>query len=301
MSDPPESHVPVMVAEVLSYLEPRPGGRYVDCTVGSGGHAAAILRASSPDGRLLGLDADPEAIEVARHTLAEFGDRVTLVQSNFEQVADVASRTGFLDVQGVLLDLGISSRQLGASGRGFAFRLSEPLDMRLDPSAGDTAADLLNYESEQEIERILRDYGEERRARRIASSIVWRRQRRPLATTDDLVGAVLSAVGGRHARIHPATRAFQAIRIAVNRELEVLERALAQAADLLAVGGRLVVISFHSLEDRIVKRFFVERAKNAEPPVLETLTRKPVTPTPAERATNPRSRSAKLRAALRSA
>lgn len=289
-----------MVAEVLEHLAPRPGGRYVDCTVGSGGHAAEILRASAPDGRLLGLDADPESIEVARAALAGFGDRVTLVQSNFEHVGQVAIEAGFRDVHGVLFDLGLSSRQLGASGRGFAFRLSEPLDMRLDPSTSPTAADLLNQESEQEIERILREYGEERRARRIASAIVWRRARRPLTTTDDLVGAVLSAVGGRHSRIHPATRAFQALRIAVNRELQVLERALAQAATMLAVGGRLVVISFHSLEDRIVKRFLIERGRSTEPPVLEALTRKPVTPSPTERESNPRARSAKLRVALRS-
>jgi 16S rRNA (cytosine1402-N4)-methyltransferase len=300
MSVPPV-HVPVLLDEVIHHLAPGTGGRYIDCTVGLGGHSEAILLHSEPDGRLLGLDADPAALEVAQARLVRFGPRVTLVHGNFEGLDEHARAHGFLDVDGILFDLGVSSLQFGRSGRGFTFRDSEPLDMRMDPSHGPTAADLLASLSERELADVIYQYGEERAARRIARSIVYHRERRPLMTTDDLVGAVISAVGGQRGRIHPATRTFQAIRIAVNRELEVLPRALDRAAGLLGPGGRLVVISFHSLEDRIVKRFMQERASSPTPLPLHILTRRPITPSPHELDANPRSRSAKLRACQRAA
>ncbi len=301
MSDSPdESHVPVLLDDVLSLLQPAPGGRYIDCTVGSAGHAAALLEASAPGGRLLALDADPAAIEVSRRRLAPYGERAVLAQVSFDRLGQTAPLLGFHAVQGILFDLGLSSRQLASSGRGFAFRGSEPLDMRFDPTVGATAADLLNQRSESELEAILRDFGEERQSRRIARAICRRRARQPLESTDDLVAAVYSAVGPRRGGIHPATRTFQALRIAVNGELEALQRGLEQAVRLLAANGRIAVIAFHSLEDRIVKRFLIDRSRaDAAEEKLSVLTRKPIVASPDERNRNPHSRSAKLRVAER--
>ena len=299
-------HEPVMVREVLHYLRPHPGGAYIDATVGGGGHAEAILQASAPDGRLLGLDADPEAIERSHRRLHRFGHRVTLVHAHFDHLEEVASRAGFVPADGVLMDLGISSDQLEEGERGFSFLRPGPLDMRMDPSLPRTAADLVNTLSERELARLIRTYGEERYARRIARAIV---AHRPLHTTTELAELIARVVPRRRGqRLHPATRTFQALRIAVNDELGALERALPQALRVLRSGGRLVVITFHSLEDRIVKQFFRREAQDClcppHQPVctcghtaqVRILTRKPVTPSPEEIARNPRARSAKLRA-----
>lgn len=296
----------------MAYLAPRAGGCYIDATVDGGGHAAEILERSAPDGRLLGLDADPDALARARERLRAYGTRVRLVHANFRALAAVARAEGFEPVAGILFDLGVSSDTLERSGRGFSFRRDEPLDMRYDPTTGTTAAELLARSSERELRQLLRAYGEEPHAARIARAIVEARTRAPLRTTGQLVAVVERALGGARGRLHAATRTFQALRIAVNDELESLRLALAQAVELLARGGRLVVIAFHSLEDRVVKQFL--RAESGgvcrcppglpvcgcgRPPRLALLTRKPVVPTAAELAANPRARSAKLRAAER--
>jgi len=300
---PVDAHLPVLYEQVLELLAPVPGGLYIDATVGSGGHAWGILEASSPDGRLLGLDADPQALAVARERLAPFGERVILVHASFDHLARVAAEHGFQDVHGIFLDLGLSSLQLADARRGFSFQLDGPLDMRFDPRTRRTAADLVNTLSEEELADILKRYGEERFARRIAHAIV---QHRPMHTTRELAELVVATVPHR-GRIHPATRTFQALRIAVNDELGRLERALPQALELLRPGGRLAVISFHSLEDRIVKTFFRREARDCICPpdllecvcghkaTLKLITRKPVVPSAEEIARNPRSRSAKLR------
>jgi 16S rRNA (cytosine1402-N4)-methyltransferase len=290
-------HLPVLLNEVLAWLRPFKGGRYLDATVGNGGHAAVILEASGPDGRLLGLDADPDAVEIARGNLAAYGERATIVNASFRSMADAVHTHELGPVDGILMDLGISSRQLDVGGRGFSFRRDEPLDMRLDPSRGESAAELLNRVDEREIADILYQYGEEYRSRRVARAIVHQRARTPFATTADLVHAVEYALGPKRGRTHPATKSFQAIRIAVNDELGALETALPMAAGLLADGGRLAVISFHSLEDRRVKQFF--RAGGTEAAPLAELTRKPIVPTADEIERNPRARSARLRVAER--
>ncbi len=305
-------HAPVLYAETLDFLAPRVGGRYIDCTVGGGGHAEGVLARSSPDGQLLGLDADPAALERVRVRLAPFGDRVRLCHANFRDVGRCARAAGFEAVDGILFDLGLSSDTLEAAGRGFSFRRDEPLDMRFDPTEGEPAAMLLAASPEAELRGILRRYGEEPAAGRLARAIVRARERAPLATTGELVAVVESVLGPPRGRTHPATRVFQALRIAVNDELESLRAALAAAVDLLAPGGRLVVIAFHSLEDRIVKQFM--RAESGgecrcppglpvcvcgRAPRLRPITRKPVVPSEAEVARNPRARSAKLRAAVR--
>lgn len=296
-SPAPGEHVSVLLEEVISWLRPHAGGRYLDATVGNGGHAAAILEAAGPDGRLLGLDADPAAVEIARARLAPFGDRATIVNASFREMASVVEEHGFGPVDGIVMDLGISSRQLDVGGRGFSFRHDEPLDMRFDPSHGESAADLLNRADEAEIADILYQYGEEYKSRRVARAIVRQRERAPIATTRDLVHAVEYALGPKRGRTHPATKSFQALRIAVNDELGALEETLPMAARLLAPGGRVAVISFHSLEDRRVKQFF--RAGGTDEAPLAELTRKPIVPSPDESARNPRARSAKLRIAER--
>lgn len=293
----PGEHLPVLLDEVIVWLRPRDQGCYVDCTVGNGGHAAAILEAAGPRGRLLGLDADPLAVEIARTRLARFGDRATIVNASFREIVNVVEEHRFGPVHGVVMDLGISSRQLDAGGRGFSFRHDEPLDMRFDPTHGESAADLLNRADESEIADILYQFGEEYRSRRVARAIVRQRDRSPIATTRDLVNAVDSALGPRRGRTHPATKAFQALRIAVNDELGALDEALPSTARLLAPGGRLAVISFHSLEDRRVKQLL--RAGGTIDAPLAELTRKPITPSADEVARNPRARSAKLRVAER--
>ena len=294
---PRGAHVSVLLDEVLDWLAPRPGGTYVDATLGNGGHAAALLDRSAPDGRLLGLDADPTALDVAGARLAPFGDRAVLVNANFRELQAVAAELGIADVDGIVMDLGLSSRQLEASGRGFSFREDEPLDMRFDSSRGPSAADLLNELDEREIADLIYQHGEEPKSRRIARQVVERRARAPFSTTGDLVAAVEAALGPRRGRIHPATRTFQALRIAANDELGALDDVLPQAAGLLRPGGRLAMISFHSLEDRRVKHFF--RAGGTDDAPLRALTKRPIAPSEDEVARNPRSRSAKLRIAER--
>jgi len=311
---PTGGHQPVLLAETLGFLAPRPGGRYLDGTFGGGGHTRAILDASAPDGAVLAHDADPEAMVRAEALRAEpgIGPRLVAIQTNFERLADTAVATGFAPLDGVLLDLGLSSFQLDQSTRGFAFRFDGPLDMRFDPAAGRPAADLVNELPARELADLLFRYGEEPRARRIAAAIVRERERAPIATTARLARIVSDAVGGRRGSdTHPATRTFQALRIAANRELEVLVRALAGAVSVLAPGGRLVVIAFHSLEDRIVKRFLQQESAACvcppglpvcvcgHTPRLRRSTGRAVRASPAETATNPRSRSAVLRAAER--
>ena len=310
-----EGHLPVLAEEVLAMLAPRSGSLQIDATLGGGGHTERILEAAKPDGRLLGLDADPAAIDrVDRRLRPRFGERLVLRQANFRDLATVAPDAGFDAVDGCLFDLGLSSFQLADTDRGFGFRAGGPLDMRFDTSRGVPAAELLATLDAAELTALFRRYGEEPRANRIARAIVDARREAPVATAEELaalVERVAPANPRQPRRTHPATRVFQALRIAVNEELEALEAGLAAAVDLLRPGGRLVVLSYHSLEDRIVKRFFAAERRGCvcppELPVcvcgrnprLRLLTRKSVTPTPEEVATNPRSRSARLRAAER--
>ena len=294
-------HSPVLLEEALGFLVPSTGGVYCDATVGLGGHAAAILQRSSPDGRLVGIDRDQDAIARARTNLAPFGDRVVFAHARFGSIRAVLENTGSPLVDGCLVDLGVSSMQLDRSERGFSFRHNGPLDMRMDQSQGETAADFLRGADEEEIERILRDLGEERFARKIARSIALARGTDDLSTTGALSQLVSRTIGRRERNKDPATRTFQALRIALNDELGELERFLDGVASCLKPGGRLVVISFHSLEDRMVKRSFRAQAdRDAVPgPCLRILTKHVVTASDEERARNPRSRSAKLRAAER--
>ena len=264
----PYEHIPVLYQAVLEALNPRPGGRYVDATVGTGGHAAGILERSAPDGRLLGLDLDPEVLEIAGRRLAPFGERVVLQRGDYAALADLARRHGFAPAQGVLFDLGVSSYQLGRPERGFSFQADGPLDMRFDPTSGESAAELLARLEEEELAEILRRYGEERQARHIAQAIVRaRKSGQPIRRTGELARLVEDVIGRGKMRIHPATRTFQALRIAVNRELERLPAGLAQAVEILSPGGRLVVIAFHSLEDRIVKNLFRREEGRCDWPV----------------------------------
>jgi 16S rRNA (cytosine1402-N4)-methyltransferase len=280
----------VLVDEVVFLLRPRDEGWVIDATVGMGGHAEAILSASGSSVRLLGLDTDPAALAQARERLAPFGDRVALAHSSFRDLGGAAAARGIDRARSILLDLGVSSWQLEQSGRGFSFQGDEPLDMRMDPSSGGTAAALVNRLAEPELARIIFEYGEEPHARRIARAIV---RRRPLARTGDLVAAVRGAVprAAWPRRLHVATRTFQAVRMAVNDEPGALRNALAQAPALLAAGGRLGVISFHSGEDRIVKQTF----RALEPAGYAELEPSPRQPTDDEVRANPRARSARLR------
>ncbi len=301
-------HVPVMVPESLEALAVQPGGRYIDATAGEGGHSQAILTASEPGGQVLAFDADQEAVAVANERLAGFGDSFLTVNANFRDLRVMALRYDFVPVHGVLFDLGVSSLQLDREARGFSFRRADPLDMRFSIDQRLTAADVVNGYSQDELADLIFHLGEDRRARRIAAAIV---QGRPFETSLELADAIEKAVPRRGARIHPATRTFQAIRIAVNDELSSLETALQQAESLIGHGGRMVVISYHSLEDRIVKRFFQRESSDCICPpdapicncdhkaTLRMLTRKPLGPSEAEIESNPRSRSAKLRSAER--
>jgi len=291
-------HTPVLLKEVVTQLQPRSGSLYVDCTVGGGGHAREILRACGPDGRLIGLDWDEEAIVAARARLSEFGARVQLVRANFVEMERVLMSLGITAVDGVVFDLGVSSRQFDEPTRGFSFQREGPLDMRMSRQLGATARDVLRTASLEELARIFRVYGEERRARAIAHEIGRARDVAPVETTTQLARAVERVLGTKRGGMHPATRVFQALRIHVNNELENLQRGLEVAARYLKSGGRVIVISFHSLEDRIVKRFFIERAR-CDMPTLRIVTRKPVVATDEEIAQNPRARSAKLRCAER--
>lgn len=289
-------HLPVLFDEVIDYMAPAAGGVYVDGNLGLGGHAAGILAASRPDGRLIGFEWDREAMMIARTRLSSFGRRVQFIRKNFTMLKETLVELSIAQVDGLLLDLGLSSLQLMNKGRGFSFKGSEPLDMRMDDRLSQTAAQLVNRASEQELADIFFYYGEERQARRIASYIVRRRSKKLLTTTDQLVAVIEQAVPRRfHPRkIHVATKVFQALRIAVNHELTNLEKILVAGAALLKPGGRFCVISFHSLEDRLVKQTF------KADPALHVLTPKPITASSKEYGLNPRARSAKLRVAVRS-
>jgi 16S rRNA (cytosine1402-N4)-methyltransferase len=288
-------HTPVLPEETIEALAVQAGGRYIDCTLGGGGHAAAILEHSSPGGQLLGIDADPAAIKKARSRLEAYSGSTVLVNQNFINLKAICDKYHFSPVHGILFDLGLSSLQLNGDGRGFSFRHDAPLDMRLNPQQPITAADIINTSSEAELARLIKTFGEENRCSQIARYIV---RQRPIKTTFELAEIVEQAAGGRRGRIHPATRTFLALRIAVNQELENLKAALEQAVDLLGLGGRLVVISYHSLEDRIVKQFTHQEA-SGETARLRLVNKKVITPSLAEIQFNPRSRSAKLRAAER--
>jgi 16S rRNA (cytosine1402-N4)-methyltransferase len=312
---PALTHVPVLADEVVAMLAPAAGSQHVDATLGGGGHAERILEASDPDGRLLGLDADEAAIARVRARLApRFGTRLRLRQANFRELADVAPAEGFAEIDGCLFDLGLSSFQLADAERGFGIRTGGPLDMRFDTSRGVPASDLLATLDQDELIALLRRYGEEPFAGRIARAIVESRRTAPIRTAEELAAVVARVTPSRapgRRRIHPATRVFQALRIAVNEELDSLQAGLAAAVDLLRPGGRLVVLSYHSLEDRIVKRFLQAERRGCtcppEAPVcvcgreprLRLLAPKGLVPTPAEITANPRARSARLRAAER--
>jgi 16S rRNA (cytosine1402-N4)-methyltransferase len=290
------THVPVMTAEVLQHLRPEGGGLFVDCTVGLGGHARALLEAGAT--RILGLDRDLDALARARETLAPWSHRVELVHADYRSLDDVLDRQQIARVDGTLADLGVSSMQFEAPGRGFSFQRDEPLDMRMDRSRGETAADLVAQATERELADAIFAYGEERFSRRIARAIVEARQDVPVDTTLRLASIVRRAIPRRgFMRIDPATRTFQALRIWVNHELEGLDRFIETAAARLRTGARLVVIAFHSLEDRIVKHTL--RALERREPLIRVLTKRPLVPTDDEETQNPRARSAKLRAAER--
>ena len=293
-------HIPVMSKEALFWLIQENGRIYLDCTVGYSGHAEEILEASGPDSRLIGIDRDAEAIASSRERLARFGNRVFLLHGHFVDLKRHLTACGIGQVDGILFDLGISSPQLEEPARGFSFQGGGPLDMRMDQSMSGTAADLVNRWPEAQLADTIFQFGEERFSRRIARAIVRARERHPLATTKELVSVIEGAVPAnyRHGRLHCATRTFQAIRIAVNQELDCLESALRDATDALSPGGRLCVISFHSLEDRIVKHT-LRALSGKDDPALTVLTKKPQIPAREESDRNPRSRSAKLRAAQR--
>ena len=311
---PPWGHVSVLQEASIDLLAPAPGMLLLDGTFGGGGHTRALLDASAPDGYVLALDADPDAIARGAALHAEYGDRLILRHANFAEMTETAAAVGWGmgTVATILLDLGLSSFQLSDAERGFSFMHSGPLDMRFDTTRGATAAEIINTWDETALADLFWAYGEEPASRRIARQIVQRRTTQPYETTLQLAETIVGAKGGRRGRIHPATQVFQALRIAVNDEVGALERALIAARDLLRPGGRLAVISFHSLEDRAVKLFFRREASATEPdmlprsvpvqplarvPVLRILTPRPVAPTPAEVAANPRARSAKLRVA----
>ncbi|MGB4598564.1 MAG: 16S rRNA (cytosine(1402)-N(4))-methyltransferase RsmH [Trichlorobacter sp.] len=309
----PFGHQSVLPTEVLHYLAPRPGGVYVDGTLGGGGHSELILEALGLDGVLYGIDRDPAALAAATKRLSRFGDRFQPLQGSFGDLTELLAARGVSEIDGLLLDLGVSSPQLDRPERGFSFRADGPLDMRMDPTQGETAADLVNSLSERELELAIKEYGEERWARKIAQRIVTARQEQPITTTLQLAALVERTIPRRFQedRIHPATRTFQGLRILVNGELEQVEQGLQAGIGLLKPGGRVVVISFHSLEDRIVKQGLRDAATGCrcprqlpqcvcgQVPLVRVLTGRPVTAGAVELADNPRSRSAKLRAAER--
>jgi 16S rRNA (cytosine1402-N4)-methyltransferase len=295
------AHQPVLLKEVLQYLTPSPGENFIDCTVGFGGHALSILEKNKPEGRVLGIELDGKVLEILRKKTTS--QRLILTQGNFVNLKTIVEENNFYPVNGILFDLGMSSWQIEESGRGFSFMRDEPLDMRFEKLRSLapkklTAEEIVNNWSEQELINIFQEYGEEKYAGRIAQLICQVRQTRPIKTTGQLVEIIRQAVPVKyqHRRIHFATRVFQALRIAVNDELNNLRKALPQALEILVENGRLIVISFHSLEDRIVKNFFRQAAKKGH---LKILTKKPIRPTVEEIKLNPRSRSAKLRVALK--
>ena len=302
------THLPVLYNEIIHAMQPHREGLYVDGTLGAGGHAWGILQASRPDGQLLGMDIDPQALELAQAKLAEFGDRAILVQASYCTLLKQLVKLGWRRVDGILLDLGLSSMQLDTQTRGFSFQTEAPLDMRFDPAGRVCAADLVNNLDESELAELLFHFGEEQRSRQVARAIV---RARPIQTTTQLAQVVVGVTSGGKSGIHPATRTFQALRIAVNGELEALEEILPQTLEALTPGGRLAVISFHSLEDRMVKQFMRTESKDCICPprqpvctcghkaTMRELTNKPVRPQEDEIKNNPRSRSARLRIAER--
>ena len=325
-------HIPVLYNQVLDALNLHDGGRYIDGTLGWGGHSAGILERTSPNGQLLAIDQDPMALAAAQEHVQPFQHRVTFARGNFRDLAAIATQHGWHQVDGILLDIGVSSPQLDRPERGFSFQHDAPLDMRMNPDAPQTAADLVNSLDEESLANVIYEYGEERLSRRIARRIIEQRRTKPFTTTGELANLLKQVVGGKSGGIHPATRTFQALRIAVNDELAALRAGLSAATDLLALNGRLAVITFHSLEDRIVKEFMRREASECLiPPKIEILacphsvtvgngarrciypverdcdyaprlaieTRKPIEASDAEVATNPRARSAKLRVARR--
>jgi 16S rRNA (cytosine1402-N4)-methyltransferase len=292
-------HVPVLAAEVVQFLAPRAEAIYVDATMGEGGHSEVLLRVSAPSGRVIGIDRDADVLEVARQRLASFGARVHVAHGHAAELRGILDTIGISWVDGILLDLGVSSYQLEATDRGFSFTREGPLDMRMDRTTERTAGALVNTLGEADMINLIQRYGEERWARRIARAIVRARRRAPLRTTQELAALITHVIppGARPSRIHPATRTFQAFRIAVNQELSRLEESLRGAVACLKQRGRLCVIAYHSLEDRIVKRTFQSLATSQDEttPQARVVTRKPATSSPAERKTNPRARSARLR------
>ncbi len=302
------THIPVLLQETIEALDVQPGGRYIDCTLGDGGHAVAILDHSSPGGQLLGIDADPDAIKISEARLQAYSSSTLIINENFVNLQAICIKYDFFPVHGILFDLGLSSHQLNSDSRGFSFQHEAPLDMRLSPSQEVSAAEIINTSSETKLAHLIKTYGEESYSHKIAHRIV---QERPIRTTLQLARTIEQVIGSRRGKIHPATRTFQALRIAVNQELEHLEAVLRQAMNLLGFEGRLVVISYHSLEDRIVKQFMQQESKDCICPpsipictcghtaYLKLINKKVITPSSAEVQLNPRSRSAKLRAAER--
>ncbi|MGB6065560.1 MAG: 16S rRNA (cytosine(1402)-N(4))-methyltransferase RsmH [Desulfomonilaceae bacterium] len=286
-------HVPVLLQEMLENLRPRAGGVYLDGTLGTGGYAEAILDTSNPDGKVVGLDLDSQAVSRTRTRLQSYGQRFHAVHGGFQDARHILFALNIVAIDGAVLDLGLSSDQLDDPNRGFSFRFNGPLDMRFDTTAGQDVLDLLETISINELEEMLATYGEERYCKKLARGILEARRRRALSTTQDLASVVLGILGRRRGKIHPATRTFQALRIAVNRELDNLDRALADIPSLLKPGGRFCVVSYHSLEDRAVKRSFKDRIKSSQRWAL--VTPKPVRPSTEETKRNPRSRSARMR------
>ncbi len=314
-ASPPDEtlHSPVMIEEAVSYLRPRPGKTYVDATVGAGGHSDAILSSAGEGAKLIGIDADPDAVSIARRRLERFGDRVSIVNTNFARIEDAVASSGTEKVDGIIADLGISGMQISQSGRGFSFSADEPLDMRMDTSLKITAADIVNTAGGRELTGIIKKYGEERFASRVASAIVREREHNPLKTSRELARIVSSAIPARFhpPKTHPATRTFQALRIEVNNEIGNLETFMEKAPQILNTGARMVVISFHSLEDRVVKKSFnfmsldcvcppgLPRCGCGKERAVKVITRKPALPSAEEILRNPRARSSKIRVAER--
>jgi 16S rRNA (cytosine1402-N4)-methyltransferase len=305
-SEEKQAHLPVLYHEIIHALQPKSGGLYIDATLGAGGHAWGILEKSSPDGRLLGLDVDPQALNLAAEKLSIYSSRAVIIQSSYLDIKNQITNLGWPAVDGIVFDLGVSSMQLDTPERGFSFMSDGLLDMRFDPRLDTTAANLINQLPEEELARIIWLFGEENLSRRFARAIV---AARPLKTTSDLASVILKATGGKRGRVHPATKTFQALRIAVNEELSAVEKALPLAVEALKPGGRLAVISFHSLEDRLVKQFFRRESRDCICPpdqpvctcnhkaVIREITRHPITATEQEISGNPRARSARLRIA----
>ena len=305
---PQPPHLPVLYHEIITALMPRSPGKYIDATVGAGGHAWGILENSAPDGLLLALDRDPQALAIASQRLLLFKDRVSLVHASYVQLLDEMLKLGWQSVDGIVFDLGLSSMQLDTPQRGFSFQSQGPLDMRFDPTQPLDAAELVNNLPETDLADLIWRYGEERGSRRIAAAIV---RQRPVTSTEQLAEIVSKAMGGQRSRIHPATRTFQALRIAVNQELQAVEKVLPQIVTALTPGGRVAIIAFHSMEDRLVKHFFRNESRDCICPpeqpecncehkaTLRVITRHPIVPTEEETLTNPRARSARLRVAER--